>query len=151
MATTRSTGARRGTPVQVATVIVGAVFLLVGVLGFIPGVTTNYDTLAWAGHHSGATLFGLFAVSVLHNALHLAFGVAGVLMSRTLSGARIYLIGGGLVYAVLWLYGFLIDRGSEMNFVPVNTADNWLHLGLAVGMAVLGVALGGTRQGVKPR
>jgi hypothetical protein len=141
----------RRTPVQHAAAVVGAMFLVVGVLGFVPGVTTNYSALAWAGHHSGAMLFGLFAVSALHNLVHLAFGVAGLLSARTLSGARVFLVGGGLVYAVLWLYGILIDRGGDMNFVPVNRADNWLHLGLAIGMAVLGVALGGTRSDVTRR
>jgi hypothetical protein len=107
--------------------------------------------MSWAGHHSHAMLFGVFAVSVVHNLVHLAFGAAGVVLARTLSGARVYLVGGGLVYAVLWLYGIMIDRGGDMNFVPVNGADNWLHLGLAIAMAVLGVALGGTRSDVTRR
>jgi hypothetical protein len=108
----------------------------------VPGVTTNYDQLAFAGHDSGALLLGLFAVSVLHNLVHAAFGVAGLLLSRTRSGAKNFLIFGGVVYAVLWLYGLVIDHGSAANFVPVNTADNWLHLVLAVGMVALGVLLG---------
>ncbi len=44
---------------------------------------------------------------------------------------------GGIIYLVLWVYGMLIDHTSEANFVPVNNADNWLHLGLAVGMIAL--------------
>ena len=136
--------ARTGTrhPLQTAALVVGAVFLLVGVLGFIPGVTTQYDQLGFAGHESGALLLGLFQVSVLHNLAHLAFGVAGVAMARSVSGARNYLIWGGAVYAVLWIYGLLVGHGSPANFVPVNTADNWLHLLLAVGMIGLGVLLG---------
>ena len=63
--------------VQGAAVLVGAAFLVFGVLGFIPGVTTHYDQLQWAGHHSGAKLFGVFAVSGLHNVVHLVFGVLG--------------------------------------------------------------------------
>jgi hypothetical protein len=118
------------------------VFLLVGILGFIPGVTTNYDQLSLAGHESGALLLGVFAVSVLHNLVHAAFGVAGLVLARTATGARNFLIWGGVVYAVLWLYGLLIDHGSDANFVPVNSADNWLHLVLAVGMIALGVLLG---------
>ncbi|HLU43103.1 MAG TPA: DUF4383 domain-containing protein, partial [Microthrixaceae bacterium] len=47
--------------------LVGVVFLLVGVLGFIPGITTNYDAMEFAGHESGAELFGVFQVSILHN------------------------------------------------------------------------------------
>jgi hypothetical protein len=120
---------------------VGAVFLLVGVLGFIPGITTNYDALTGAGHHSGAMLLGVFAVSVLHNIVHLAFGVAGVVMARTAALARAFLIGGGVIYLLLFIYGMVIDQDSAANFVPVNTADNWLHLGLGVGMIALGVLL----------
>ena len=128
-------------PVQLASAVVGAVFLLVGILGFVPGVTTNYDQLSFAGHESGALLLGVFAVSVLHNLVHAAFGVAGLVLSRTRSGAKNYLVGGGIIYVVLWLYGLLIDHGSAANFVPINSADNWLHLVLGLGMIALGVLL----------
>jgi arginine exporter protein ArgO len=144
--TAHDSAATRGrttrTPVQLAALVVGAVFLLVGILGFIPGITTNYDHLTIAGHHSSAMLLGLFAVSVLHNIVHLLFGVAGIALARRFDTARLYLIVGGVVYAVLWLYGLIIDRDSSANFVPVNNADNWLHLVLAIGMIALGVLLG---------
>jgi hypothetical protein len=134
------TAARR--PVQTAALVVGVVFLLVGILGFIPGVTTNYDQLGVAGHRSGALLLGVFAVSILHNLVHLLFGVAGLVLARTANGARNYLVCGGIIYAVLWIYGLVIDHDSSANFVPVNSADNWLHLVLAIGMIVLGLLLG---------
>ena len=51
----------------------------------------------------------------------------------------LYLIIGGLVYLALWIYGLAVDHQSDANFVPVNNADNWLHLGLGVGMIVLGL------------
>lgn len=127
-------------PAQLVAAVVAVVFLLVGVAGFIPGVTTNYDQLTFAGHQSMAMLLGLFMVSVLHNIVHLLFGIVGLALARTSAGARGFLIGGGAVYLVLWLYGLIIDHGSAANFVPVNTADNWLHLGLGVGMIVLGAA-----------
>ncbi|OEJ37544.1 hypothetical protein AR457_31920 [Streptomyces agglomeratus] len=129
------------TPVQQAALLVGAVFLLVGVLGFIPGITTDYDTMKFAEHDSEAKLFGLFQVSVLHNLVHLLFGVAGVAMSRAVSTARTFLVGGGVVYLALWLYGLLIDHDSAANFVPLNTADNWLHFVLGLAMIALGVLL----------
>lgn len=129
-------------PVQLAALVVGVVFLLVGILGFVPGITTNYDQLSFAGHHSEAALLGLFNVSVLHNFVHLAFGVAGVVLARTINGARWFLIGGGLIYLVLFLYGLVIDQNSAANFVPINDADNWLHLGLGLGMVALGLLLG---------
>jgi predicted transporter len=86
-------------------------------------------------------LLGIFMVSILHNVVHLLFGVAGLAMGRTYDGARTYLIGGGAIYLLLWLYGVIIDHHSGANFVPVNSADDWLHLLLGLGMIVLGVAL----------
>ncbi len=119
--------------------LVGSVFLLVGIAGFIPGVTQHYGDLQFLGHGSDAKLLGLFQVSVLHNVVHLLFGFAGLALARTHEGASSYLIGGGVVYLVLWLYGILIAHGSPANFVPVNRADNYLHLGLGLGMIALGV------------
>ena len=137
-----TTGSMTRTPVQLAAMAVGAVFVLVGVLGFVPGVTTNYEGLHLAGHDSGALLLGVFSVSVLHNIVHLLFGVAGLAMARTAAAARTFLVGGGVIYVVLWLYGLIINEASAANFIPVNTADNWLHLALAVAMIGLGLALG---------
>jgi hypothetical protein len=131
--------------VQLVAVVAGVVFLAVGVLGFVPGVTTEFDTMTFAGHESEAMLLGVFQVSVLHNVVHLLFGVVGLVLGlRSVGAARAFLVGGGFVYLALWLYGLLIDHDSTANFVPVNGADQWLHLGLAVGMIVLG-ALPGTR------
>jgi len=124
-----------------AAMVVGATFLLVGVLGFIPGITTNYDDLTFAGHESDAKLLGIFEVSVLHNIVHLLFGVVGLWAARAARTAAYYLLVGGLIYAVLWLYGLLVDKESSANFVPLNTADDWLHFVLAIGMIALG-ALG---------
>ncbi len=132
--------------VQKAAVAIGAVFLLVGILGFVPGITSNFDQLTFAGHHSEAALLGLFNVSVLHNIVHLLFGVAGVALARSFDGARSYLVGGGVVYLLLFIYGLVIDHDSSANFVPVNDADNWLHLILAIAMIGLGVALGRSRD-----
>jgi len=127
-----------------AAMVVGATFLLVGILGFIPGITTNYSDMTFAGHESDAKLLGIFEVSVLHNIVHLAFGVVGLVCARSEITAGWYLLVGGLVYAVLWIYGLLVDKESSANFVPLNTADDWLHFVLAVGMIALGAV--GLRQ-----
>src|SRR5881397_2741267 len=82
--------------------VVGVVLLVVGVAGFIPGITTHYDMLSFAGHASGAKLFGVFQVSILHNIVHLLFGVVGLALSRSSVGATHYLIWGGIIYAVVW-------------------------------------------------
>ena len=127
--------------IQAVAAAVAAVFVLLGVLGFIPGITTHYDDLSFAGHHTEAKLLGLFQVSILHNALHLLFGLVGLVLARRLAGARLFLAGGGAVYLGLWLYGFAIDRETAANFVPLNDADNWLHLFLGFGMLALGLLL----------
>jgi uncharacterized protein DUF4383 len=125
--------------VQKAALAVAIVFLLVGVLGFIPGITTDYSSMTFAGHHSDAKLLGVFEVSVLHNIVHLLFGLAGVVMARSAPRARLYLIGGGAIYLVLWLYGLVVGQESAANFVPLNPADDWLHLLLGLGMIALGL------------
>ena len=124
------------TPVQNIARLVGIVFLLVGVAGFIPGVTTDlYDGLEFAGDNGTSELLGIFQVSVLHNIVHLLFGIAGLALAATASGARTFLIGGGAVYLGLFLLG--IVGGGD--WIPANDADNWLHLLLGAGMIVLGV------------
>lgn len=128
------------TPLNYAALLYGAVFLLVGVAGFIPGLTQDVGSMSVVGHHSEAMLLGLFQVSVLHNVVHLLYGVVGILVWRLLRGARSFLLWGGLIYAVLWAYGLFVNADSAANFVPLNTADNWLHLVLAgtmIGLSFL--------------
>ena len=125
--------------VQLLAAVVGVVFLLVGILGFIPGVTSNYDELNLIGPDSQALLLGLFEVSVVHNIVHLAFGVVGLLAAARASAAVTFLVGGGILYAGVFVYGVLIDQGSDLDILPVNDADNILHLALAIGMIALGL------------
>jgi hypothetical protein len=132
---------RDRSPIQSVALLVGVVFLVVGILGFIPGITTNYDELKFAGHNSDAQLLGIFDASILHNIVHLLFGLAGIALARTMDGARSFLIGGGLVYLVLFVYGAIWHGETGGNWIPVNWADNILHLALGAGMVVLGVTL----------
>jgi hypothetical protein len=127
--------------IQLVAVGVGAAFILVGVLGFIPGLTSNFrgtGGMGFSGLNSHAELLHVFRVSVFHNGVHLLLGFVGLICSFKPQWARLYLIIGGVVYLVLCVYGFVIDRSSDANFVPVNTPDNWLHLGLGVAMIALG-------------
>jgi uncharacterized protein DUF4383 len=126
------------TPVQNVARLVGIVFLVVGIAGFIPGITTNlYDGLEFAGNDGNAELLGLFQVSILHNIVHGLFGIAGLALAATPGGARSFLVGGGAIYIVLWLLGIL----GGADWIPSNRADDWLHLVLGVGMIGLGIAL----------
>jgi hypothetical protein len=130
---------RDRSPVQLLAMLVGATFLLVGIAGFIPGITSHlYGGLDFAGHNSDAEVLHIFQTSWLHNIVHLAFGIAGLSLARTWAGARAYLIGGGIIYLALWLYGLIVGPDSGANFVPMNTADDWLHFVLGLGMIALG-------------
>ena len=146
MATARAGGyagpSRTRSLAQIGAIVAGAAFLLVGILGFIPGITTDFDDIAFAGTDSQAELLGIFQVSVLHNIVHLLFGVIGLWAARTWVTARTYLLASGAVYLVLFVYGIVIDRDADANFVPVNAADDWLHLGLAIAMIAVGLLAG---------
>jgi hypothetical protein len=74
--------------------------------------------------------------------VHLLFGALGIYAASSYAASRLYLIGGGLIYALLVVYGAIVDKASDANFVPLNTADDWLHVVLAAGMIGLGVVLG---------
>jgi len=122
------------TPSQSVAAFAGVVLLLVGILGFVPGVTTHYGDMSFAGHDSGAKLLAVFQVSILHNIVHLLFGVVGLVLAKTADGARTFVVGGGVVYLALWLVG-VVGAGG---WIPANTADNWLHFMLGIGLLGLG-------------
>jgi hypothetical protein len=129
-------------PAQSVALLAGLVLIALGILGFIPGVTTNDGSMSFAGHGSGAKLIGVFQVSVLHNIVHILLGLAGVGLAKTASGARQYLTGGGIACLALWVLGI----ANVGKWIPVNAADDWLHLALGVGLIGLGFATSGSRR-----
>jgi Domain of unknown function (DUF4383) len=138
--------AERSRPtVQLLATLVAATLVLVGIIGFIPGLTTNlYDGLEFAGDGGDAKILGVFHTSVLHNLVHLVFGLVGLAMARTWSGARTFLIGGGIIYIALWLIGLL----GGLDWIPADDPDDWLHF--VVGVAMIGLGFVTTREGERP-
>jgi len=123
--------------------IFGIVFLIVGAGGFIPGLTTM------GGMHADAdsqvkmvNMFGyelkLFPVNVLHDVVHILFGIWGVLAARTLGGARAYFRGVAIIYAVLAVMGFIPPLNTTFGFIPLYGNDIWLHAVLAIVAAYFG-------------
>jgi hypothetical protein len=132
---------------QVA-VVFGIVMLVIGILGFGPAVNT-----AGPSGTSYTLLLGIFAINPLHNVIHLATGAIALAAGLYGSGAyaRIYFLVFGIVYALITLIGvtgILFDsHGSLLGIVPINGADNVLHL--AITIVSLGTyALTSDRQGV---
>jgi hypothetical protein len=113
-------------PARSLAVLGGAAVLLIGVLGFVPGVTTHYGDLHFA-YGSRAQLFGVFRVSILLNLVHVAVGGAAIAVGWTRALA--------LASLALWLIG-VFAAGA---WLSLDTADNWLHFLFAV--ALLGVSL----------
>lgn len=139
---TAPTAARGRPTVQLIAILVAATFVLVGIIGFIPGLTTNlYDGLEFAGDDGDAQILGVFDTSVLHNLVHLLSGLVGLVLARTWSGARTFLIGGGIIYIALWLIGLL----GGLDWIPVDDADDWLHF--VLGVAMIGLGFATTREG----
>jgi hypothetical protein len=118
------------TPARSLALLGGAVFVLVGVLGFVPGVTTHYGALRFAGHGSHAELFGVFRVSILLNVVHLLVGAIGIVTARTTTSV--------IASLALWLLGVL----SAGALLSLDAADNWLHFVLAVVLLGLGSVVG---------
>lgn len=142
---TRPSGGGRSLA-QLLAAVFGLTFVLAGVAGFIPGVTSNYDELRLFGTDSNAELLGLFRVSILHNIAHMLFGV-GILAAARPGSAKAYLLGGAAAYGLLTVYGFVVDHDSDANFLPFNDADNFLHVGLTLGLLGAGlVALAADRR-----
>ena len=119
--------------------IFGIVFLAVGAAGFVPGLVHP----AAAGHdvtvtHNYGDLLGLFPVNVLHNIVHLLFGVWGLLAYRSIAGARSYAKAVAIIYAVLTVMGFIPGLDTTFGLIPLYGNDIWLHALLALVAAYFG-------------
>jgi hypothetical protein len=106
----------------------GSIFILVGILGFIPATTPN------------GMLLGIFHVNPAHNVVHLLTGTvafwAGLTSSHT---SKMYFLVFGVVYGLVAIIGFLAGDRPVFGFMANNVADAWLHLGIAV--ASIGIGL----------
>ena len=124
---------------QALALAIGAIYTLVGVVGFF---VTGFDDFAG---HTGEHLLG-FAINPFHNVVHLVIGVAGLALARTLAGARTYGWVLAVGYGAAFVYG-LVAVGETWDVLNLNWADNWLHLVTAVaGLAIVAIpARAGTR------
>ncbi len=108
----------------------GAVYLLIGIVGFF---VTGFRDFA---QPSDATLI-LFDINPLHNIVHILIGVVGLALSRTLAGARTFGMLLAVGYGAAFLYG-VFAVGQDWDFLNLNWADNILHLAsAAVGAAMV--------------
>ena len=140
-ATSGNTGTGRGamTWPQMLALAFGAIYLLVGVVGFFITGFGNFFA-----HDTNQTLLG-FEINGMHNVVHIVVGVAGLLLGRTLAGARTYGWLLAIGYGAAFVYG-LIAIGKTWDFLSINAADNVLHILTAIVGLVM--ALGPVRNAV---
>lgn len=112
---------------KMASIAFGVVFLLAGVLGFVPGITTN------------EMMLGIFHVNVAHNVVHLLSGAVALIAGLTSTAyARIYFRVFGVVYALVAALGLYVGNGMLLGLISNNMADVWLHAVIALVALWLG-------------
>src|SRR5437899_12124782 len=113
--------------VKSAAILFGLVFLVVGILGFVPSITKD------------EMLLGIFHVNLAHNIVHLASGAVFLLCGLAGAGpSRMFFRIFGIVYAVVAALGFYYGDQPILGIISNNTPVIWLHVGLAVVMLIIG-------------
>jgi hypothetical protein len=125
------------TVAQGVSLLAGVGFLLVGILGFVQGGMSME-----ADPSVAPKLLGVFPVNLLHNCVHLVFGVGGLAAARAHATARAYCQIAGVLYLVLTAVGYISPNG--FGFVPLGGADVFLHL--ALGLILAGVGFTAPRE-----
>jgi hypothetical protein len=120
--------------------IMGIGFILVGILGFVPQLVTG-PTHGVGTHHDHGRLLGLFPVNLWHNTFHLISGVAGLLLSRSYDGARLFARALAIIYGLLTILGLLPEpMNTTFGLIPIYGHDVWLHGVIALAAAYFGFA-----------
>ncbi len=123
--------------IKSAAVLFGIVFLLVGILGFVPGVAPDQ------------MLFKIFHVNATHNIVHIGSGIIFLIAAMAGAGAstawfKIF----GIIYAVVAIWGFTVGTGNTLWVVSNNPAVTYLHVVLAAVMLFLGFGTSGSKAAV---
>ncbi|HYE95519.1 MAG TPA: DUF4383 domain-containing protein [Rubricoccaceae bacterium] len=118
--------------VQTFALVFGALYVLVGILGFVPGLVTPepaHDMAIDAGH---GRLLGLFPVNLAHNLVHLLIGAWGLLAMRSLAGSVNYARGLAVLYGVLAVLGLIPATNTLFGIAPIYGLDVFLHAASAL-------------------
>lgn len=111
--------------IRTAARVLGAVYLLVGILGFIPGLTTPMAATTMGGM---SLLLGLFPVNLLHNIVHIVVGLAGLIVGGSFANSRSYFRTLAVVFGLLTILGLIPATTNVFGLVPLGSWDIGLHL-----------------------
>lgn len=125
-------------PLRQFALVLGAVLLIIGILGFFEPLMTVESPIG-----DGSTvslLFGLFAVNTVHNLVHIASGILGIAAGLiSWPASRLYAQAFGVVYGLVTVAGMLSPEGTMfLGILPLNLADTVLHLIITVAALYFG-------------
>ena len=120
--------------------LAGAVYVAVGIAGFIPGLTQPpaADAPGLAVDAGYGYLFGLFPINVVHNVVHLAIGLWGLISYSSWSASRAFARGLTILYAILAVMGLIPALNTLFGLAPLFGHDIWLHALTALAAAYFG-------------
>lgn len=122
------------TTIQKLSAVFGVVFLLIAIVGFLaPGGMAMQPT----DPATAAKVLGYFPVNLLHNIVHLVFGIWGLAASRSWDGSKQFFVWAGTLYLIVTIVGFISPTGFGL--IPLGGADIGLHCVLAIVMLAIGV------------
>ncbi len=117
-------------PGQYFSLIIGAFFLLCGLMGFIPGLVERPEattTMAPVFDGGFGQLLGLFPINVFHNFVHIIIGLLGIFASIALDSSRVYSRGLAIFYGLLTIMGLFPYTNTTFGLIPIFGNDVWLH------------------------
>jgi hypothetical protein len=124
---------REGSSVQNFALVFGIIYIVVGLLGFVPALVSppepTYPLVIEANH---GRLFGLFPINLLHNLVHLGIGIWGVIASRSASEAVVFARGVAVLYVALTILGLIPATNTLFGLAPIYGYDIWLHATSAI-------------------
>jgi hypothetical protein len=124
--------------IRTFTLAIGVIYFLVGVSGFIPGLMKPPAPDAPTLSTPYSMLLGMFAVNSMHNIVHLAFGVWGILAYKDIDDARLFSRSLAITYGVLGVFGLIPNLNTLFGMVPLFGHDVWLHFLTAAAAAYFG-------------
>ncbi len=117
----------------------GIIFILVGILGFIPGITQMMsDSSGLRVTTSNGMLLGIFHVNLLHNIVHILLGIWGVASAGSYDASIGYARGITYIYGILAILGLIPGTNTLFGLAPIGGADVALHIVLAIVAAYFG-------------
>lgn len=126
--------------VQTAARILGIIYVIVGIIGFIPGISPHAPAdappLTITGEYN--YVLGLFAVNWLHSLVHLAVGLWGIAVASSFANSRMFFQSIAVIFAILFILGVIPATNTVFGLVPLFGADAWLHLGTVIIAAYFG-------------